>query len=40
MKTELYGVLKETLLQRSLEANEMAEKFVNNFVLTKRIKLE
>jgi hypothetical protein len=37
---EQYGVLKEILLQRSLEAKEMAERLANNFVLLRKIKQE
>jgi hypothetical protein len=40
MAMELYGVSKETHLLRSLEANEMVEKFASNFVHTRKTKPE
>jgi hypothetical protein len=40
MKMALFGVSRETHLQRNLEAKEMAEKFANNFVLLRRTRLE
>jgi hypothetical protein len=40
MKTALFGASKETHLQRSLEAKEMAERPASNFVLLRRTKLE
>jgi hypothetical protein len=40
MKMALFGVLRETHLQRNLEAKEMAEKFANNFVHIRKTRLE
>jgi hypothetical protein len=40
MKMELSGVLKETLLQRNLEAKEMVERFASNYVPIRKIRLE
>jgi hypothetical protein len=40
MKMELFGVLKEILLQKSLEAKEMVEKFANSYVPIRKIRLE
>ena len=37
---ELFGVLKEILLQRKKEAKEMAEKCASNFVLSRKTKQE
>jgi len=40
MKMEPFGVSKETHLQRRLEAKEMVERLANNFVLSRRTRLE
>jgi hypothetical protein len=40
MKMEPFGVSRATHLQRRLEAKEMVERLANNFVLSRRIKLE